>query len=183
VPQPASSAPPTWPAARRSRRGRVACFACFPRHVRRAILSLTQARSPALDPDKSIREQSVTLGWIGAHGGEGITSGQVVRARAVWIDLDVAFPLPLNHRRRVVADGLDLTGRVAGTLKRWVRGSRGEWYGVVWVPLRDGAGDVRLTLDDQLIPAAALSPRPAPGSAWGQSHAVVADSMPDYPGG
>jgi hypothetical protein len=74
----------------------------------------------------------------------------------------VAFPLPPNHCRRVVADGLDLTGRVAGTLKRWVRGSRGEWYGVVWVPLRDGAGDVRLTLDDQLVPAAALSPRPAP---------------------
>jgi hypothetical protein len=122
---------------------------------------LTQARSPALDPDKSTREQDVTLGWIGAHGGEGITGGQVVRARAVWIDLDVAFPLPPDHHQRGVADGLDLTGRVPGMLKRWVRGARGEWYGVVWVPLSDGAGDVRLTLDDQLIPAAALSPRPA----------------------
>ncbi|MBV9140964.1 MAG: hypothetical protein JO115_08590 [Pseudonocardiales bacterium] len=101
----------------------------------------------------------MTLGWIGAHGGEGITGGQVVRARAVWIDLDVAFPLPPNHRRRVIAEGLDLTGRVPGMLKRWVRGSRGEWYGVVWVRLRDGAGDVRLTLDDHLIPAAALSLR------------------------
>jgi hypothetical protein len=102
----------------------------------------------------------VTLGWIGTHGGEGITADHVVRARAVWVDLDVAFPLPAGYRRRVVADGLCLTGRVPGTLKRWVRGSRGEWYGVVWVPIRDGAGEVRLTLDDQLVPAAALSPRP-----------------------
>lgn len=101
----------------------------------------------------------MTLGWIGAHGGAGITAGQPVRARAVWIDLGVAFPLPPGHRRRVIADGLHLTGRVPGMLKRWVRGSRGEWYGVVWLPLRDGAGAVRLTLDDQLIPAAALSPR------------------------
>jgi hypothetical protein len=102
----------------------------------------------------------VTLGWIGAHGGAGITGSQGVRARAVWIDLDVAFPLPADHHRRVIADGLELTGRVPGTLKRWIRGSRGEWYGVVWVRISDGAGAVRLTLDDQLVPAAALSPRP-----------------------
>ncbi|MBV9060405.1 MAG: hypothetical protein JO296_08260 [Pseudonocardiales bacterium] len=102
----------------------------------------------------------MTLGWIGAHGGEGITGGQAVRARPVWIDLDLAFPLSTGHRRRVVADGLILSGRVPGMLKRWVRGSRGEWYGLVWVPLRDGAGDIRLTLDDQLVPAAALHPRP-----------------------
>ena len=108
----------------------------------------------------------MTLGWIGAHGGEGITGGQVVRARAVWIDLDIAFPLPAGHRHRVVAEGLALTGRVPGLLKRWVRGSRGEWYGVVWAPISDGAGDVRLTLDDQLIPATALSER-VPASAAG----------------
>ena len=103
----------------------------------------------------------MTLGWIGDRGGAGITGGPVVRARAVWVDLDVAFPLPVGHRRRVVADGLDLTGRAPGMLKRWVRGARGEWYGLVWLPVRDGAGDVRLTLDDQLVPAAALSPRDA----------------------
>jgi hypothetical protein len=110
----------------------------------------------------STREQRVTLGWIGAHGGEGITGGRVVRARAVWIDLDRAFPLPTDHRQRVIADGLELTGRVPGMLKRWVRGSRGEWYGVVWVRISDGAGDIRMTLEDQLVPAAALSPRPVP---------------------
>jgi hypothetical protein len=109
----------------------------------------------------------MTLGWIGAHGGEGITGGQVVRARAVWIDLDVAFPLPAGHRRRVIAGGLELTGRVPGMLKRWVRGSRGEWYGVVWAPISDGAGDVRLTLDDQLIAAAALSERASEHDAAG----------------
>ncbi len=107
----------------------------------------------------------MTLGWIGAHGGEGITGGHAVRARAVWIDLDVAFPLPTDHRRRVVADGLVLTGRVPGMLKRWVRGSRGEWFGVVWAPICDGAGDVRLTLDDHLVPAAALRPRLPPAPA------------------
>jgi hypothetical protein len=104
----------------------------------------------------------VTLGWIGAHGGEGITGGQAIRARAVWIDLDVVFPLPAGHRRRFVADGIELTGRVPGMLKRWIRGSRGEWYGLVWAPLCDGAGNVRLTVDDQLVPAAALCPRLPP---------------------
>ncbi len=105
-----------------------------------------------------IRGRGVTLGWIGANGGDGITGSQAVRARAVWIDLEVAFSLPAGHRRRVVAEGLHLTGRVPGMLRRWVRGSRGEWYGVVWVSVSDGAGDVRLTLDGQLVPAAALSP-------------------------
>jgi hypothetical protein len=32
---------------------------------------------------------------------------------------------------------------------------------LVWVPMRDGAGDIRLTLDDHLVPAAALRPRSA----------------------
>ena len=100
----------------------------------------------------------MTLGWIGANGGEGITGGQAIRARAVWIDLDVVLPLPADHRRRVVGDGLELNSRVPGMLKRWIRGSRGEWYGLVWVPLCDGAGDIRLTLDEQLVPAAALRP-------------------------
>ena len=73
-----------------------------------------------------------------------------MRAGGVWSDLEAAFPLPPGHGRRVSADGLVLTGWVPGMLKRWVRGSRGEWYGVVWVPISDGAGDVRLALDDHL---------------------------------
>jgi hypothetical protein len=32
---------------------------------------------------------------------------------------------------------------------------------LVWVALRDGAGDIRLTLDDQLVSAMALRPRSA----------------------
>jgi hypothetical protein len=43
-------------------------------------------------------------------------------------------------------------------LTRWVRGFRGEWYGVVWASISDGAGDVRLTLDDHLVFVAALRP-------------------------
>jgi hypothetical protein len=103
----------------------------------------------------------MTLGWIGAHGGEGITASEVPRTRPVWVDLDMAFPLPGGHRPRLIADGLDVSGRVPGMLKRWVRGMRGEWYGLVWIALRDGAGNIRLTLDDQLVPAAALRPRAA----------------------
>lgn len=102
------------------------------------------------------------LGWIGAHGGEGISVGSSVRARPVWVDLDIAFPLPAGHRRRVVAHGLDLRGRVPGMLKRWVRGGRGEWLGLVYLQLRDGAGDERLVLDEQLVTSAALSPRRVP---------------------
>jgi hypothetical protein len=96
--------------------------------------ALPRARLSVFDPHPRVGQGAAgTLGWIGAHGGDGISSGQAVRARAVWIDLDVMFPLPPDHRRRVVADGLDLTGWVPGMLKWWVRGSRGEWYGVVWV--------------------------------------------------
>ncbi len=107
----------------------------------------------------------MTLGWIGATGGVSSGAPDVPRARPVWIDLDVAFPLPRGHRHRTIADGLELSGRVPGMLKRWVRGSQGEWLGLVYVQLRDGAGDIRLTLDDQLVPAAALSPRRPSGRA------------------
>jgi hypothetical protein len=107
----------------------------------------------------------MTLGWIGATGGVSSGTPGIPRARPVWIDLDVAFPLPRDHPHRVIAGGLELSGRVPGMLKRWIRGSQGEWLGLVYVQLRDGAGDVRLTLDDQLVPAAALRPRQPPGPA------------------
>jgi len=74
----------------------------------------------------------------------------------VWNDLNLAFPLPAGHHRQAVVDGLMLSGSMPGMLKRWVRSSRGEWYGLVWVPLGNEAGDIRLTLDDPFMPAAAL---------------------------
>jgi len=49
-----------------------------------------------------------------------------------------------------------LSGSMPGMLKRWVRSSRGEWYGLVWVPLGNEDGTIRLTLDDPFMPAAAL---------------------------
>jgi hypothetical protein len=74
-------------------------------------------------------------------------------------------PRRLPVREEITTDGPDLTGRVPGMLKRWVRGFRRGWYGVVWAPISDGAGDVRLTLHDHLVPAAALRPRLPPTSA------------------
>lgn len=81
-------------------------------------------------------------------------------ARPVWLQLDIAYPPP--ERRRAVADGLDLRGRIPAVLLRWVRSHDGAWYGLLGrVELRDGAGDRRLMLEQLLAPAAALSPREA----------------------
>lgn len=80
--------------------------------------------------------------------------------RAVWLDLEVAFPVPVGHRRRSIADGLVLTGRVPAHLMRWVRSRDGAWYGLLArVELGDGAGVRRLVLEHVLVPAAALRPR------------------------
>ena len=49
-----------------------------------------------------------------------------------------------------------LSGSMPGMLKRWVRNSRGKWHGLVWVPLGNEDGHIRLTLDDPIMPAAAL---------------------------
>ena len=74
------------------------------------------------------------------------------------------MPRRLPVREEITTDGPDLTGRVPGMLTRWVRSFRGEWYGVVWASISDGPGDVRLTLDDHLVPVAALRPRLPPPS-------------------
>ncbi len=74
-------------------------------------------------------------------------------------------PRRLPVREEITNDSPDLTGRVPGMLTRWVRGFRGGWYGVVGASISDGAGDVRLTLDGHLVPAAALRPRLPPTSA------------------
>jgi len=97
-------------------------------------------------------------GWRGA----GIT-GPVTRpqGRPVWLQLDRAYPPP--PRRRSVADGIDLRGRVPAVLLRWVRSHDGAWYGLLAeVQLYDGAGTRRLTVEQLLVPAAALSPREDP---------------------
>ena len=72
----------------------------------------------------------------------------------MWSDLNLAFPLPVGHHRRAVVDGLMLSGSMPGMLKRWVRSSPGEWYGLVWVPLGNEDADIRLTLDDPFMSAA-----------------------------
>lgn len=91
---------------------------------------------------------------VGAgSGGSGPLNGQL---RQVWVDLQVAYPEPAGGR--FVAHGLGLTGRVRGQLASWRRSMRGGWLGVVDHELCDGAGVKRLTLRDQLIPAAALRP-------------------------
>lgn len=79
--------------------------------------------------------------------------------RAVWLDLDVAFPAPPGHRCRSTADGLNLTGRTPAH-PRWVRSHDGAWYGLLGrLELYDGAGARRLVLEQLLVPAAALRPR------------------------
>ncbi|MQA16819.1 MAG: hypothetical protein GEV09_22595 [Pseudonocardiaceae bacterium] len=82
-------------------------------------------------------------------------------ARTVWLQLDIAYPPP--ERRRSVAEGLDLRGRVPAVLLRWVRSHDGAWLGLLGrVELCDGAGDRRLVLEQLLVPADALSPREPP---------------------
>ncbi|MPZ64538.1 MAG: hypothetical protein GEU83_03135 [Pseudonocardiaceae bacterium] len=76
--------------------------------------------------------------WRGLAGPVPVQHAQ----RAVWLDLDVAFPAPAGHRRRSTVDGLDLTGRTPAHLMRWVRSHDGcAWYGLLGgVEFYDGAG-------------------------------------------
>ncbi len=78
----------------------------------------------------------------------------------VWVRLDVIFPRDPDAPRRTVPDGLDLHGNVPGQLSGWLRREEGDWLGVVnyAVPYRDGRR-TNVYLRDQLVPAAALSPR------------------------
>jgi hypothetical protein len=76
----------------------------------------------------------------------------------VWVHLELLCPRP--DERRVVGDGLDWSGRVRGELRRWWRTVDGLWLGQVTYEL--GWADGRnswLRIEDQLIPASALSPR------------------------
>ena len=76
----------------------------------------------------------------------------------VWVDLDRLWPAPA--RRRVVIDGLDLTGHARGLIFRWLRSAEGVWIGLVSyeVGYRDGRRD-RVLFRNQLVPAWALARR------------------------
>lgn len=93
---------------------------------------------------------------------EGITGPvHASYGRGVWLQLDVAYPPPAT--RRSTADGVDLRGRVPAVLLNWVRSHEGAWYGLLGrLELHDGAGARRVTVEQLLVPAAALAPRDDP---------------------
>lgn len=78
----------------------------------------------------------------------------------VWVLLGQICIRSEDAPHRVVADGLDLSGRTRGLLSGWHRSVRGDWLGVVnfYVPYADGRRS-RLYLSNQLVPAYALRPR------------------------
>ena len=80
------------------------------------------------------------------------------RAQGVWVDLRALFPM--TGSADALPSGLDLDREVPGGLWEWVRGSDGQWLGLVTVhiPYRDDRSD-RFIADRQLIPARALRPR------------------------
>jgi hypothetical protein len=82
-------------------------------------------------------------------------------ARPVWVQLNVLFnELPGDAREQMVIDGLDLNRRVRGLLRRWWRGSRGQWLGEVTYPMHYADGREHMPLwRNQLVPAHALAPR------------------------
>ena len=54
-------------------------------------------------------------------------------------------------------------GRVPAVLVNWVRSHDGAWYGLLGrLELHDGAGARRVTVEQLLVPAAALAPRDDP---------------------
>jgi hypothetical protein len=77
-----------------------------------------------------------------------------------WVHLEALAPRPDADHRRVTPDGLDWTGRVRGELHRWWRTAEGTWLGQVTYVLGYADGrDHWIRVEDQLLPATALSPR------------------------
>ncbi|MDQ4093663.1 MAG: hypothetical protein M3143_09760 [Actinomycetota bacterium] len=86
--------------------------------------------------------------------------GPVLPTTPVWVHLELLYPRPGDSRRRTVGDGLGWTGRVRGELYRWWRTAEGVWLGQVTYELGYADGrDSWLRVEDQLIPATALSKR------------------------
>ena len=73
----------------------------------------------------------------------------------MWVDLRAVYPLIDDVD--ALPSGLDLDREVGGGLWDWVRGSDGQWFGVVTfhIPYRDQRSE-RYIADRQLIPARAL---------------------------
>jgi hypothetical protein len=78
----------------------------------------------------------------------------------VWVRLDQWLPRDEDEPRRVVGDGLDISGTVRGQLSGWLRTVDGQWLGVVSLSVRyaDGRRN-KVHLPDQVVPQRALRPR------------------------
>jgi hypothetical protein len=78
----------------------------------------------------------------------------------VWVRLDVLFPRDDTSWGQAVIDGLELSGTTRGIQLGWKRSSTGEWLAVVNYAIRraDGQGEPTIW-NEQLVPAAAISPR------------------------
>lgn len=87
-------------------------------------------------------------------------SGPPTPTTPVWVHLERLCPRPRDGQRRTVGSGLDWTGQVRGELHRWWRTAEGAWFGQVTYELGYADGrDLWLRIENQLIPAAALSKR------------------------
>ncbi|SDN06385.1 hypothetical protein [Allokutzneria albata] len=77
-----------------------------------------------------------------------------------WVRLDEFLRRPSSFQRRVVGDGLDVSGEVPGMLTGWFRSAEGLWLGVCHyrIPYADGR-TVTIAVRNQLIPAYALRRR------------------------
>lgn len=79
---------------------------------------------------------------------------------AVWVRLDTLFPRDNTIRGQAVIDGLELSGNVRGILLGWKRGASGQWLGVVNYAVHYADGRRQTAIwNEQLVPAAAISPR------------------------
>lgn len=78
----------------------------------------------------------------------------------VWVLLDSICMRVPGTPRRVVIDGLDMSGQVPGLLSGWRETANGDWLGEVnfSAPYIDGRRH-KLSLSHQLVPAYALRPR------------------------
>ncbi|MCP3800685.1 hypothetical protein NLX83_15565 [Allokutzneria sp. A3M-2-11 16] len=84
----------------------------------------------------------------------------------VWVQLDALVRLPPRFRRRTVGHGLNMAGRVEGTLTGWFQTVDGLWLGVCHfrIPYADGRADT-VAVRKQLVPEYALNPRANNASA------------------